>query len=154
MLNQKDLLAIEKVMQKALGGLETKVTNLDNRVAKLETGMTELKNRVTNVETGMTELKGQVTSLDNRMAKLETDMTGIKDRVTNLESNMTVVRADLLENNVVPRISTIEKCYLDTSKRYLEKSEKFEAAIVDIEVMKLAIQKNSADIQELKRKQA
>uniref|UniRef100_UPI000492B917 hypothetical protein n=1 Tax=Butyrivibrio sp. VCB2006 TaxID=1280679 RepID=UPI000492B917 len=75
-------------------------------------------------------------------------------RLDKVETDVKVIKVDQLENTVIPRVNTIESCYLGTSKRYMDSTEKFDAAITDIEVMKRAIQKNSADIQELQRKQA
>ena len=104
-------------------------------------------------------IKGVEERLDNLESEVKTIRIDVLEnsvlpRLDSLEENVKIIRVDNLENNVLPRLRTIEQCYLDTSKRYIEKSEKFDAAIADIEVMKLAIQKNSADIKELQLKQA
>lgn len=99
-------------------------------------------------------LEKRISGVDERLTNLEYGMTEVKDRLTNVESDMTEVKVVILENNVIPRLSTIEECYVDVSRRYIKNSDQFGAAIVDIEMMKLAIQKNSADIQELKSRQA
>ena len=126
MLTQKDLQSIDALLEK-------RISRVDERLTNLEYGMTEVKGRITNIES---------------------DMTEVKDRIANVESDMTEVKVVILENNVIPRLSTIEECYVDASRRYIKNSDQFGAAIVDIEMMKLAIQKNSADIQELKSRQA
>ena len=99
-------------------------------------------------------IQSDVSTLKSDVSTLKSDMADVKDRVSNLEQDMKVVKVDLLENNVIPRLDHIENCYMDTSKRYMKDADKFENAITDIEIMKLAIQRNSADIQELKKKQA
>ena len=103
---------------------------------------------------GIKGVEERLDRVEGRLDGVEGSLDRVEGRLDNLENEVRVIRVDILENNVIPRLNTIEQCYLDTSKRYLEKSEKFEAAITDIEVMKLAIQKNSEDIEELKRKQA
>lgn len=65
-----------------------------------------------------------------------------------------IILAPVFFWSVIPRLNTIEQCYLDTSKRYMDKTEEFENAIADISVMKRAIQKNSEDIRGLQLKQA
>ncbi len=92
--------------------------------------------------------------LDAIKGALKEDFDGINNRLDRLENDVKMIKVDLLENNVIPRLNTIEQCYLDTSKRYMESADKYDNAITDIEVMKLAIQKNSADIRELQLKQA
>lgn len=92
--------------------------------------------------------------IDAIKGALKEDFDGINNRLDKLENDVKVIKVDILENNVIPRLNTIEQCYLDTSKRYMESADKYDNAITDIEVMKLAIQKNSADIRELQLKQA
>ncbi len=103
---------------------------------------------------GIKGVEERLDGVESRLDGVESRLDGVENRLDNLEHNVKVIRVDILENNVIPRLNTIEKCYVDSSRRYLETSERFETAITDIEVMKLAIQKNSQDIQELKLKQA
>lgn len=42
----------------------------------------------------------------------------IDKKLEPLKSELQTIRVDLLENNVVPRINTIENCYLSTYNRY------------------------------------
>lgn len=132
-MNNKDLQDLELLLDRKLSGIASDVAALKENVSGLE---------------------GRFDSLEGRFDNLEGRLDGHDRRLDRLEQEMKVIRVDLLENNVIPRLNTIEKCYLDTAKRYTESADRFDSAITDIEVMKLAIQKNSADIQELKRKQA
>ena len=154
MLTNKDLLAIENLLKKHIGGLEDEVTGLKgdvftlkSDVSTLKSDVSTLKSDVSTLKNDVSELKAGVSSLNGRVSDLEQDMVALKD-------DMKTVKVAHLENNVIPRLNTIEKCYVDTSNRYNNSADKFETAIVDIEVMKLAIQKNSSDIQELMKKQA
>ena len=103
---------------------------------------------------GIKGVEERLDGVESRLDGVESILDGVENRLDNLEHEVKVIRVDILENNVIPRLNTIEQCYVDTSRRYLETSEKFETAIADIDVMKLAIQKNSQDIQELKLKKA
>ena len=147
MLTNKDLLAIENLLKKHIGGLEDEVTGLKGDVFTLKSDVSTLKSDVSTLKNDVSKLKAGVSSLNGRVSDLEQDMVALKD-------DMKTVKVAHLENNVIPRLNTIEKCYVDTSNRYNNSADKFETAIVDIEVMKLAIQKNSSDIQELMKKQA
>ena len=87
--------------------------------------------------------------IEDSISGLEGRLDGLESRLDNVEQDVKYVRVTQLENDVIPRLNTIEDCYIESSKRYLNSSDKFEAAIADIGVMKLAIRKNSEDIQEL-----
>ncbi len=133
MLTKEDLQSIENLLDRKLGFIQSDVSTLKSDVSTL---------------------KSDVSTLKSNVSTLKSDMADVKNRVSNLEQDMKVVKVDLLENNVIPRLDHIENCYMDTSKRYMKDADKFENAITDIEIMKLAIQRNSADILELKKKQA
>ena len=136
MLTKEDLNAISVLIKEqfkeGIKGVEQRLDTLENNVLpRLDT----MENKITTI---------QVDCLEN----------SVLPRLDTMENKITTIQVSDQENDALPRLRTIEQCYLDTSKRYIEKSEKFDAAIADIEVMKLAIQKNSADIKELQLKQA
>ena len=54
-----------------------------------------------------------------------------------------------LENNVIPRLDTIEGCYLETSKRYLERTDQIDGMAADIVVLKDVVARHSATLQSL-----
>ena len=125
-LTKEDLSAIEALLDKKLGTLEGDVGTL----------------------------KGDVGTLKSDVSSLKSDVASLNNRVGNLEDDMRYIKVDLLENNVIPRLSTIESCYTSTYDRYKDGADKFDAAFSDIVVMKAAIAKNAKDIQELQLKQA
>ena len=88
----------------------------------------------------------------DRLDRLETDMKYVREeqlgnnvlpRLDGLEADMKYVRVVQLENNVIPRLSTIEICYLDTSKRYMERTEQVDTMREDIEVIQSVLMDHS-----------
>ncbi len=161
MLTKEDLQSIENLLDRKLGfiqsdvsTLKSDVSTLKSDVSTLKSDVSTLKSDVSTLKSDVSTLKSDVSTLKSNVSTLKSDMADVKNRVSNLEQDMKVVKVDLLENNVIPRLDHIENCYMDTSKRYMKDADKFENAITDIEIMKLAIQRNSADILELKKKQA
>ena len=67
--------------------------------------------------------------------KLDTKLRPIYDRLDKLEVDMKYVRVVQLENNVILYFNTIEKCYLDASKRFVERTEQIDAMGADIKVI-------------------
>lgn len=70
-------------------------------------------------------------------------------RLKPIENRLKRIEVDLLENNVVPRLNTIESCYTDTYNRYKDYVEKMESAFADIEIMKKVIAEHSEKLQKL-----
>lgn len=70
-------------------------------------------------------------------------------RLKPIENRLKRIEVDLLENNVVPRLNTIEACYTSTYDRYKNYAEKMEAAFADIEIIKKVIAEHSEKLQKL-----
>ncbi|MBD5496049.1 MAG: hypothetical protein HDR12_17195 [Lachnospiraceae bacterium] len=75
--------------------------------------------------------------------KFDEKLKPIYDRLDRLESDMTYVRVVQLENNVIPRLNTIEECYLDASKRFVERTEQIDAMSADIKVIQSVLADHS-----------
>lgn len=64
-------------------------------------------------------------------AKLDARLKPIERRLDRIE--------DILENNVLPRLNTLERCYTSTYERYKENCDRMEAAFDDICVIKRVV---------------
>ncbi len=73
---------------------------------------------------------------------MDTKLQPIKDELK-------LIRVDLLENNVIPRLNTIENCYLSTYDRYTVNADKMEAALADIEILKKVVTEHSEKLQKI-----
>ena len=68
--------------------IETKVDNLDKRVARLETKVDELDKRITRLETKVDNLDKKFDDLDKRVVRLETKVDNLDARVDNLGNRL------------------------------------------------------------------
>lgn len=75
-------------------------------------------------------------------AKLDARLQPIENRLKRIEVN-------LLENNVIPRLNTIESCYTDTYNRYKDYADKIDAAFADIELLKKVVTEHSEKLQKM-----
>ena len=75
-------------------------------------------------------------------AKLDARLKPIENRVKRIE-------IDLLENNVIPRLNTIESCYTETYNRYKDYADKMDAALDDIELLKKVVTEHSEKLQKI-----
>ena len=69
--------------------------------------------------------------LDARLKPMENRLDRIETKVTNI--------ALTLENDIRPRLNTIESCYTETYNRYKDYADKMEAAFEDIEILKKVV---------------
>lgn len=82
--------------------------------------------------------------LDEKLdQKLDEKLNPIYNRLDRLESDMKYVRVVQLENNVIPRLNTIEACYLDASRKFVEKAEQIDAMCEDIKTLQVVVESHS-----------
>ena len=94
-------------------------------------------------------LKTDVAGLKTKVYSLETDVSDLKADVSDLKGQMKYVRIELLENNVIPRLNTIEECYLDASHKYVERTEQFDQMAEDIKVLKTVVLNHSSRLNKI-----
>ena len=110
-----------------------------------------VNNAVSPLKEDISSLKEDVGSLKEDVGSLKEDVGSLKSSVANLEKELKIVKVDLLENNVIPRLNSIEACYTSTYDRYRRDADHFETAIEDIDVLKKVVKKHSKAIQKLQK---
>ena len=60
--------------------------------------------------------------------------TKLDARLKPMEKRVKRIEIDLLENNVIPKLNTIESCYTETYNRYKDYADKIEAVSADVEL--------------------
>jgi len=75
--------------------------------------------------------------------------TKLDARLQPIENQLKRIEVDLLENNVIPRLNTIESCYTDTYNRYKNYTDKMEAAFADIELLKKVVSEHSEKLRKI-----
>lgn len=75
-------------------------------------------------------------------SKLDSRLNPMKEQLKRIE-------VDLLENNVIPRLNTIESCYTSTYERYKDTSYKMDALIADMDILKKVVTEHSSMLQRI-----
>lgn len=70
-------------------------------------------------------------------------------RLTPIENKLKRIEIDLLENNTIPRLQTIESCYTDTYNRYRDYSDRLESVFTDIEILKCVVAEHSEKLKKI-----
>jgi len=88
---------------------------------------------------------------DNELLLALSDMIDKKldTRLKPIENKLTRIEVDLLENNVIPRLNTIESCYTSTYQRYNNDTGKMESIFADMEILKKVVTEHSEKLQKL-----
>ncbi len=139
-LTREDLQAIAGIVNENVQDIREDIKNLKEDVSDLKEEVSALKEDVSDLKEEASALKEDVSDLKERMSDVEHDVKDIK-----------VVK---LENNVIPVLNTIHRCYVDTYERYRVGAERFEGAFIEIDAMKTTIERHSKQIKELELKQA
>lgn len=84
--------------------------------------------------------------INNKLDRLDEHVSKMEISVGKLEKDMTYVKVVQLENNVIPRLSTIEKCYIDTSDRYMKRTKQIDRMDLDISVLKQVAMNHSEQL--------
>lgn len=87
--------------------------------------------------------------LEEKLKPVYERLDGLDAGVSDLQAQMKHVRVVQLENNIIPRLNTIEECYLDTFQRYKERTEQFDQMNEDIEVLKSVVSDHSRKLEKI-----
>ena len=131
-LSNEDLLAISRLLD----------TKFDAKLQPIENQMKRMENRMEKIENQVIRIENRVTGIENQVISIENQVTSIENRVTRIE-------VDLLENNVIPRLNTIESCYTDTYNRYKDNADKMDGAYADIGLLKKVVSEHSEKLQKI-----
>lgn len=115
-------------------GLKEDVSGLKEEVGSLKEDVSGLQEEVGNIKEDVSTLQKNVGSLTSRMDSLEKQVRR---------------NSILLENEVLPRVRTIEKMYVDSSRIYMEKAAQIDSMQDDIDIMKVVIQEHSEKLEKI-----
>ena len=123
--NNELLLAISDMMDQKLDSVHVRMDTMEN---KLDSKIDAVEHRLSE---DINALDGKIDTADERLSQ------GMRD------INIT------LENVVIPRISHIEQCYLDTSERYIKETGRINGLVADVQVIKSVVQNHSEQLRKI-----
>lgn len=143
MVDMEMLSAISELLEEKLD------QKLENKFDGLRTEISGLKLKVDGLDSEVSGLKQEVGGLKQEVGGLKQEVNGLKSETGNLKEELRYIRIVQLENNVMPRLATIESCYLDTSRKYIERTEQIDGMASDIEVLKCVVEKHSQKLEKI-----
>ena len=119
--------------------LDVKLQPVHERLDRMDERLDGIDERLDRMDERLTNLEGQMIVVNTRLTNLEGQVSEVKTRLKRVEL--------IMENEVKPRLHTIEECYLSTYRRYVEYSEKMTNAFVDIDILKKTVHRHSMKLQ-------
>ncbi len=127
---------LEIFVDERMTGLEASVSRLDERMSSLEASVSRLDER-------MSSLEASVSRLDERTSNLEASVKEIENRTLELELDVKEIKVKYLENNILPRLNTIEAYYTGTLKMYRNKAELIDKMGMDVSNLNITVENHS-----------
>ncbi|MCM1154979.1 MAG: hypothetical protein NC392_06415 [Roseburia sp.] len=142
MTNEEMLLAMEELLDRKLE--EKLEEKLDKKLdEKLEEKLDK------KFDEKLKPIYDRLDRVDDRLDTIEDRLDTGEGRLDRLEADMKYIKVVQLENNVIPRLNTIEACYLDTSQKFMERTEQIGALSSDIVVLKQVVTEHSQKLNKI-----
>lgn len=90
----------------------------------------------------MQVLEEKIRIIEEDIQILKNDIQILKNDIQTLKQEVCQIR-ECQEHVILPRLHTIESCYLDTYRRYQNDAERMEAAFEDIDLLKKVVSEHS-----------
>ena len=146
-LTPDDLLAISQLLDVKLKAEIQPIKNeLQSVKAEIQSVKAELQAEIQAVKAELqAEIQAVRTELQAEIQAVRTEIQAVR---TELQAE--ILQMKLFQENVMmPRLNTIEACYLSTYDKYKNSVEGYEALQADSELMKQVIMEHSAQLQKL-----
>lgn len=128
--------------------VEERLQDVDNRLQIVEVRLQNVDGRLQIVEERLQDVDGRLQIVEERLQDVDGRLQVVEIKLHNVEEN--VLRLNLChENDILPRLSTIESCYTSTYNRYSSYAEKMDAAFTDIDLLKIVVSDHSDKLQKL-----
>ncbi len=108
---------------------------------KLQSELLPIKNDMKAVKDDVQIMRGDLQSTQEEVQTMKNDLQSTKAEVHQIKLYQ--------ENIILPRLETMESCYVDTYKRYKNYADKMEAVFVDVEILKKVVTEHSEKLQQI-----
>lgn len=141
-LTNDDLLAISQLLDVKL---KAEIQPIKNEIHTLGNEVQNVRGSLGCLQDEMQDLRSSLNCLQDEM---QVEMQVVHSSLNNLHTQIHQMKL-FQENKIMPRLNTIESCYLSTFNRYKDSVEGYEALQADNEIMKKVIMEHSEKLQKL-----
>lgn len=142
--------------------VEVRLQNADDRLQVVEERLQDVDSRLQIVEEKLQDVDGRLQIVEVRLQNVDGRLQIVEEKLQNVDGRLQVVEVSLNnvednvlrlnlchENDILPRLNTIESCYTSTYNHYSSYAEKMDAAFTDIDLLKIVVSDHSDKLQKL-----
>ena len=107
-----------------------------------------LSNMLEPVRVDMQEIKCDIKQMDKRLLKVEQTQDQMDKCLQKMDQRLRKIEVNQ-ENDILPRLRTIEACYTSTFDRYKDSVEGYEILKQDVSILKDVVTKHSKKLQKI-----
>lgn len=141
MTDNELLLAISNMMDSKMDPVNRNIQKIETEIEGIKGEVKGLKDEVKDVKREVSDVKREVGDVKREVSDIKREISDIKNRVKKIELTQ--------ENEILPRLNTIEACYTSTYNRYKESVETYDLMKQDITVLKRVVAEHSEKLQKL-----
>ena len=140
-LTKEDLKAFAEILDISLDPIRQDIRELKQDVAVLKQEMIVVKQDIT-------DMKQDIVNMKQDIANMKQDISSLKQETYTLRTDLTQVRLNQ-EVTVLPRLGTIESCYLDTYRRYVGGIAQLDQLQQDVDILKSTVAIHSQKLESI-----
>ncbi len=174
MTNEELLLAMSEMMDTKLAAslkpIENRLDRMDERLDRIEVRLDRVEERLDHVEERLDRVEERLDHVEERLDRVEERLDHVEERLDRMEGKLdhveerldhaegrinrverkvVKIEVDLLENNVIPRLNTIEACYTSTYQRYQDYADQMDCVYENIKLLNQTVIKHSQILQKI-----
>ncbi len=139
-MSENDLLAaIANIVQAQVAPIHQKLAEMDQRFDVIDQRLAEMDHKFDVIDQRLAEMDHKFDVIEQKFAKMEQQINTLSQQVTSIQLT--------IENNIIPRLQTIESCYLDTFKRYQKGVDQIDDMQSDIDTLKKTVKSHSEKLE-------
>lgn len=128
MLSEQDLREIASVISGIVKPLNGRLDRIDERLDRIDERLDRMDKRLDRMDERLDQVDERLDQMDKRLDQMDERLDQVDKRLVRVEI--------LVENDVIPRLNTIEECYTSTYERYAKGVDDIESLKTDVSALK------------------
>ncbi len=107
-----------------------------------------IENRLDAMQDEIHIMQGEIRDMQGEIRNMQGEIYSIQGEIRDIQGEIHNIRL-FQENVILPRLNTIESCYMDTYERYKSYADKIESVFADTELLKKVVSEHSEKLQKI-----
>ena len=100
------------------------------------------------IENRLDAMQDEIHIMQGEIRNMQGEIYSIQGEIRDIQGEIHNIRL-FQENVILPRLNTIESCYMDTYERYKSYADKIESVFADTELLKKVVSEHSEKLQKI-----